>query len=878
MKSSSEAWRVQLNGTYSFLMRNKRGALHSGLRRLAAQAALASVCMMEPAVAQTVGPANRLEIARPVRSWQPADAVGPQAAWFGNEAGTFEAWVYPLKILRNFHLIFHAEGHAMEAAPLARTIIARPESTTIIYAADTFSVRETLLAPIDKAGVLILLDIHSSAPMEVEARFERDFQLEWPAVLADPEMNWIPRLNGFAFACERPGYTAIVGSPTAALTESEYATNYTSSRVNGFRLGQSARGDSHRVIAVAASLHSAVEAEATYREMIAQADGTAAKTTAALNDNLRTTVGLELPDRELQQAYDWARVSLMQSMVRNPQLPEGMIAGYRFAADDRRPGFNWFFGRDALWTAFAWDAEGDFRSTRAALEFLGHYQRADGKIPHEIPQSAALIAPLNTNPFSYASADATPLYLIALDDYLTHSGDVEFVRSQRAVMERTLSYLRSTFDEHHLAKDEGSGHGWVEGGPLYPVRMELYQAGLGVEATRCAARLEQALGNTQQGEELRKEAAQAAEQLEPAFWMESAQHYAFALDLQGKQVDAPSVEATVPMWFDLLPAAHARKMLDELGQGAHQADWGMRIVSSADANYDPGGYHNGSVWPLFTGWASVAEYRNHKDFAAYENLRANALLTFAGTPGRVTEVLSGDAMQELATTTSHQTWSSAMVIEPLLLGMFGLRVDAQARTIALAPHLPADWSFATIRNIRLTDASVDMRFDQSKNHWRAVIDPNHARGAMLELSPAFSPHARIISVTEGGHKIAYKVEPTAGDQHVRLRLTLSGEQQAVEIRTEGDIRLAYDATLPQLGESSQGVRLVSEQWNANHSLWTLEFEGKPSATYDMKLVDPDSVERVEGGAFEPSTGALHVSIPASGAPHVALHIALRERK
>jgi hypothetical protein len=56
---------------------------------------------------------------------------------------------------------------------------------------------------------------------------------------------------------------------------------------------------------------------------------------------------------------------------------------------------------------------------------------------------------------------------------------------------------------------------------------------------------------------------------------------------------------------------------------------------------------------------------------------------------------------------------------------------------------------------------------------------------MLELSPAFSPHARIISVTEGGHKIAYKVEPTAGDQHVRLRLTLSGEQQAVEIRTEG---------------------------------------------------------------------------------------------
>jgi hypothetical protein len=46
----------------------------------------------------------------------------------------------------------------------------------------------------------------------------------------------------------------------------------------------------------------------------------------------------------------------------------------------------------------------------------------------------------------------------------------------------------------------------------------------------------------------------------------------------------------------------------------------------------------------------------------------------------------------------------------------------------------------------------------------------------------------------------------------------------------------------------------------------------------MKLVGADSVEHVEGGAFEPNTGALHVSIPASRPPRVTLHIALRERK
>ena len=64
-----------------------------------------------------------------------------------------------------------------------------------------------------------------------------------------------------------------------------------------------------------------------------------------------------------------------------------------------------------------------------------------------------------------------------------------------------------------------------------------------------------------------------------------------------------------------------------------QADWGMRILSSSSAEYSSDGYHFGSVWPLFTGWASVAEYRYHRELAAYLNLRANALLALDGSDG-----------------------------------------------------------------------------------------------------------------------------------------------------------------------------------------------------------------------------------------------------
>ena len=44
-----------------------------------------------------------------------------------------------------------------------------------------------------------------------------------------------------------------------------------------------------------------------------------------------------------------------------------------------------------MWTSLALDADGDFATTRKALEFVGKYQREDGKIPHEIAQGANFV-------------------------------------------------------------------------------------------------------------------------------------------------------------------------------------------------------------------------------------------------------------------------------------------------------------------------------------------------------------------------------------------------------------------------------------------------------------------------------------------------------
>ena len=54
------------------------------------------------------------------------------------------------------------------------------------------------------------------------------------------------------------------------------------------------------------------------------------------------------------------------------------------------------------------------------------------------------------------------------------------------------------------------------------------------------------------------------------------------------------------------------------------------------------------MWPLFTGWASVGEYRYHRAEAAFANLQANARLTLMAG-GNTTEVLSGSTAIALST-------------------------------------------------------------------------------------------------------------------------------------------------------------------------------------------------------------------------------------
>jgi hypothetical protein len=314
------------------------------------------------------------------------------------------------------------------------------------------------------------------------------------------------------------------------------------------------------------------------------------------------------------------------------------------------------------------------------------------------------------------------------------------------------------------------------------------------------------------------------------------------------------------MWFGLPEANRANQTITRLAAEDHQTDWGMRIISNRSSVYSGSGYHYGSVWPLFTGWAAVGEYRYHRAFPAYQNLRSNALLGFDGALGHFTELLSGDYYQSFSTSSPHQIWSAAMVISPILRGLFGLEVDAEKHQLAFEPHLPADWTSFALHKIRVGDVALDVHYRKTLDTMVLEVRRTGNGDCWVEFSPSLSLRAEVTSVELNGRPLAFKVQPNTSDQHVWTRFPVYGGPNNLTIRVKNDFGLTLSNELPPLGSASRGLRVISETWNAARNQLTLEISGRAGNHYELGAWNSAQASSVEGGTLTRS-GKLEVDMP-----------------
>ncbi len=703
------------------------------------------------------------------------------------------------------------------------------------------------------------------------------------------DIEWNPVLHAFSMTENQQKYTALVGSPSAVDFHLEYATNYTSGKENSFGFGIIPAGKTTKTIVIAGSFDGLPAADVTYKKLSTQYAELLSESANYYKNYLDQHVKLQLPDVDLQKAYEWAQVSVLQGLVTNPYLGTGLVAGYRASGEDQRPGYAWFFGRDALWTSLGLDAEGDFATTKTALEFLGKYQRADGKVTHEIAQGASFVPWFKGMPYAYASADATPLFIIAMKDYVLRSGDISFAKQHWSSLWTAYQFIVSTYDaQSGLPHNEGVGHGWIEGGPLYPAKTELYQTAVVVEALKSLSSLAKVVGQDGLSLKLDAEYEQKKLLINQEFWLPDKSHFALAIDPGGQKMETLSVLAAVPMWFGLLDEDRADPMISQLSKPDIQTAWGMRIIPARTPKYDSAGYHSGTVWPLFTGWAAVGEYKYHQAFPAYANLRANSLLTFDGSLGHVAEVLTGNYYQTLATGSPHQIWSSSMVISSMLDGLFGIQADALKRSITLVPHIPEDWKSFDVRHIQAGSCLIDIRYSKLVDKRTFELTNRGSKECVMDLSPALSERSQVTNVELNGRSIPYHVKQTAHDQHVEVHVQTSHHVETLVIHLKDDFGLTQESLLPDLGSTNEGLHIISETWAPDREQVTLLASSASGGTYDLNIWNSSQITSVDGGTLMRSNvedGLLRFTIPAPladiNAEHtVILHFAAagRERK
>lgn len=760
-----------------------------------------------------VSPRQEISIQHEAVPSRPFSVVGPRGAVLGQQNGSFELWVFPWKILSNLRISARMDNYPVpiDVNRHAKWIEVRPDSTIITFSHANFTIREVILAPThmqDGAGTEIFFQIEAIRPMTLTFSFRPEMQLMWPAQ-SDPQPSpeWVSTgaSSGFYILhLSFPQHAAAIAMPTAEpgilQPYQERASYYPLQFVLRFDPAR----DAHTffpLLVTTADTEAATTKQAFAGQLAALDSATESNyesNRAYYEQLLAASMSIETPDKRLNDAFAWAEASTNQLRVlTTPDDSEkALTAGFLGSGDSVRPGFGWYFGRDALWTLYAFDSVGNFATTRQEIEFLLRRQSPEGKIPHEWSQTADLVD-WKSLPYAYASADSTPLLQMAMNDYLRISGDKQFVAEHWAGIERAWHYETTHDSNGDGIYDNASGTGWVESWVPAMPRQEIYLAALDEQASLAFANLARATGHDKLAAEAQARAARLATEIEKEYFLPDKKTYAFSWNGEGAVDSTATIFPAVAWWDGDYSLSHPEQMLTDWASAEFSTDWGARILSDRTSFYDPISYHQGSVWPLFTGWVAVAEYRTGRTLSGYAHLMQNADLTWSQDLGNVTELLSGRFFEPLGRSTAHQLWSSGMVISPVVRGLFGLEWNVPNHTLSVTPHLPADWQEATVRNIPYGDARLDLQFTRS--------------GTELVVKAVHAP--------QGLHLVSRAPGATIAGDTIRIPLP------AVEV--------GIASHLPAFGEETQQLKVLDQQASARQC--TLTLAGMSGHTYALQL-------------------------------------------
>ena len=296
---------------------------------------------------------DSLAITRSVEAAKPFTVAGERGAIFGEQSGTFEAWLYPVKILSHFTISADLSDYPVpiDVTALAATIEVAPAITTITYSHAAFTVKQRMFAARGDAGgaIVVLFEIAAIRPMHLTLRFKPEMQRMWPAPnFGTPNTEWVEKGGYYVLHTDNPELSAAIAMPRAKPGILPPYQERPKTYPVELTLAFDPKTDSQLFFPLLMALTTSPDAGpgllAALHSSILDLYRKNEEYYAHFFDRRLTS---ETPDPLFDRALRWAEIAIDQGKVRIDDQT-GLIAGYYESGDSARPGYAWFFGRDSL--------------------------------------------------------------------------------------------------------------------------------------------------------------------------------------------------------------------------------------------------------------------------------------------------------------------------------------------------------------------------------------------------------------------------------------------------------------------------------------------------------------------------------------------------
>ncbi len=433
-------------------------------------------------------------------------------------------------------------------------------------------------------------------------------------------------------------------------------------------------------------------------------------------------------------------------------------------------GIPWFaapFGRDALITSLECLAVAPDLA-RETLRTLAAYQgtRDDpwrdeepGKILHELRRGEmARAGEVPHSPY-YGTIDATPLWLVLLDETWRWTGDQRLIEELTPHAERALGWIDRRLAEgaglvryqrthtRGLANqgwnDSRDGVSFPDGTIAAPPIALIEVQGYTVAALEAMAGLRRRAGDLRAASRLRDRAHGLRRRIEREFWVDATRYYALAIEGSGRRVETISSNpGHLAFCRACLFPQRVNRIAEVLLDEAMNSGWGVRTVARGQAVYNPLSYHNGTVWPhdnalcgyglAMAGHVRAATTILEGLYAAslhYRDLRLPEL--FCGMARG-----DGDSLVHYPVSCSPQAWASGALFL-LLQSTLGIRADAEHHRVMIRnPQLPSFLGVLELFGMRVGRSTVSLRFERhgSRTHVDLVsVDGEPGLKVLIEI-------------------------------------------------------------------------------------------------------------------------------------------------